>query len=279
MVDNFGQKQRAFEIAANAVADARASGDASTLAHALTVYARVASVTGRLDEMERALIEAETIPAPSAALRIALRETQAFLGLAKGDLEAAARAYDLQRQENRALGNARGELAAASNLAETEHYRGETRHAIAIVREAIAIARSGKHASLLASHLQNLANYLVALGELPEAVIAAREAIELRAAREPDHPMVSAVLETLALAHALRGDVARAASLEGYADRAFARHGYNREFTEAATCGRLTALLREQLSPGELARKFAEGAALQPEAAIALALATDLRAG
>jgi len=272
LVDNFGQKQRAFEIAAGAVADARASGDASTLAHALTVYARVASVTGRLDEMERALLEAEAIPAPSAALRIALREAHAFLGLAKGDLEAAARAYDQQRKENRALGNARGELSAAANLAETEHYRGDTQRAIAIVREAIPIARSGKHVSLLASHLQNLASYLVAVDELPEAVAAAREAIVIRAAQEPDHPMVSVVLEALALVHALRGDFARAASLEGYAERAFARHGYDREFTEATTSKRLTALLREGLGPEKLARLLAEGATLQPEAAIALAL-------
>ncbi|MFZ0681258.1 MAG: hypothetical protein WAM84_00095, partial [Candidatus Cybelea sp.] len=75
-----------------------------------------------------------------------------------------------------------------------------------------------------------------------------------------------------ALAVALRGDLARAATLEGYADAAFERQGYEREFTETTTHVRLAAILREGLALDELARPMAEGAALTPEAAIALAL-------
>ena len=67
-----------------------------------------------------------------------------------------------------------------------------------------------------------------------------------------------------ALVFALREDLARAATLEGYADAAFARHGYEREFTETTTYARLTALLREELAPDELARLTTEGAALTP---------------
>jgi hypothetical protein len=63
--------------------------------------------------------------------------------------------------------------------------------------------------------------------------------------------------------------------LEGYADAALQRHGFPREFTETTTHDRLTALLRERLAPGELARLIAEGAALTPQAAIALALEED----
>jgi hypothetical protein len=86
-----------------------------------------------------------------------------------------------------------------------------------------------------------------------------------------DHVAVS--IEHLALVFAVRGDHAGAATLEGYADAALQLSGYPREFTETTTCDRLTALLRETLAPDELARLLAEGAALTPEAAIALALA------
>jgi len=44
---------------------------------------------------------------------------------------------------------------------------------------------------------------------------------------------------------ALRGDLARAATLEGYAGAASRRHGIEREFTETTTFNRLTALLLE----------------------------------
>lgn len=133
-------------------------------------------------------------------------------------------------------------------------------------------ARSGADKNLLAGFLHNLAGYLVAVDDLPGAVAAAREAIRIRAAREPDHPYVAIAIEHLALVGALRGDAAGAASLEGYADAAFGRHGYPRSFTETTTYDRLTALLRDGHAPDELARLIAEGAALTPHAAIALAL-------
>ena len=107
--------------------------------------------------------------------------------------------------------------------------------------------------------LINLAGYLVAVDDLPGAAAAAREAIGIRAAREPDHAHVAVAIEHLALVFALRGDHARAAILEGYADAAFARHGFEREFTETTTHDRLTALLREELAPDELARLTAGG--------------------
>ncbi len=175
-------------------------------------------------------------------------------------------------KSGRSLGNARGEQIAALNLAEIEHARGQTQRAIAIVRETLPAARSGADKTLLGNLLHNLAGYLVAVDDFPGAAAAAREAIGIRAAREPDHAQVAIAIEHLALVFALRGELARAASLEGYADAALQRHGYPREFTETTTHDRLNALLREELAPDELARLSAEGAALTPEAAIALAL-------
>jgi hypothetical protein len=110
------------------------------------------------------------------------------------------------------------------------------------------------------------------MDDLPAAVAAARESIGIHAAREPDHTHFAIAIEHLALVFALQGDHARAGALEGYADAAFTRHGFEREFTERTTHDRLMALLRESLASNELARLTAEGAALTPEAPIAFAL-------
>ncbi len=272
LLSDSGHKVRGFELATQAIEQARMSGDASSLAELLRRYAEGAVFFRRFDDAERALIEAEAIPAISANLRINLLGTRALLGEFRGDLETAARMREQLRNEHRSLGNARGEQISAINLAEIEHMRGQTQRAIAIVRETLVTARTGTDNAMLALLLNNLAGYLAAADDLPGAVAAARESIGIRAEREPDHVHAAMAIEHLALVVALHGDHVRAATLDGYADAAFARHGYEREFTETTSHDRLTALLRERLAPGELARLIAEGAALTPEAAIALAL-------
>jgi predicted ATPase len=272
LLDASGHRLRAFELATQAVEQARASGDAAVLARALQRYASAAVFLQRFDDTETALTEAEAIPAPTARLRITLLGVRAQLSRIRGDLETAAHTFEQLRKENRALGNIRGEQNAALNLAEVEHARRETQHAIAILRETLPALRSGTDTNLLIMLLVNLAGYLAAVDDLPGAVAAAREAIEINAAREPDHAYVAVAIEHLALVFTLRGDRARAATLDGYADAALARHGFPREFTETTTHDRLTAFLRERLAPDELARLIAEGAALTPQAAIALAL-------
>lgn len=111
------------------------------------------------------------------------------------------------------------------------------------------------------------------MNDASEAAAAAREAIGIYAAREPDHVFVAVTIEHLAFAAALSGDASRAAVLEGYADAALARHRFVRELTEKTTYDGLTSLLRNEIAPEELARLVGEGAALAPESAVALALA------
>ena len=89
---------------------------------------------------------------------------------------------------------------------------------------------------------------------------------------------MAAVLEHLALAFALRGDFARAATLEGYASAAFVRHGFLPEANETKTLDRLTALLKDGLAAEEIERLITAGAALVPDAAVALALEDAYRA-
>ncbi len=267
-----GQRVRAFELATQAVEHARASGDNSLIAAALGQYAQTATMLDRLDDAERALNEAEAIPGNSPQIRITLLGRRAAFSQCRGDLDTAARMWEQLRAENHALGNTGTEHLVALNLAECEHARGNTRRAIAIVREVFHDARSGDDEKLGANLLLNLAEYLAAIGEFPGAAAAAREAMEIYDASEPDHAYVGIAIELVALVAALLGNLSRAAILEGYADAALQRHGCPRGFTEIATYDRLIALLRETLSPEDLARLTTEGTALTPEAAIALAL-------
>jgi predicted ATPase/class 3 adenylate cyclase len=265
-------KLRAFELATHAIEHARASGDDSSLAWALQRYAWAAAILGQLDDAELALTQVESIPATSAALRMDLLITRALISESRGDLDMSARLHEEFRKEARSLENPRGEQIAMINLAAVEQARGQTQRAIAISREVLPALRSGADKNLLGILLLNLAGYLAADGDFPGVAEAAREALGIRAARDPDHAHVAIAIDQVALVVALRGDRARAAILESYADAAFARHGHLRDITDTATHSRLTTLLREELAPEELARLTAEGAALTPAAAIALAL-------
>jgi predicted ATPase/class 3 adenylate cyclase len=271
LLGDLGRKSRALAVATEAVAHARASDDPLTLADALLQFANRATFAQRLDEAEGALSEAEAIPYASARLRLALIDTRATLSAIRGDLETAARMREQLRKEQQSLGNAPGVLGSSQNLAEIEHARGHTQRAIAMIREILPAVRSGANKSRRANVLANLAGYLVAIDELPEAASAAREGLSVFAKTEPDHTYAALALGHLALVFALRDDLTRAATLQTYVDVAFARHGFEREYTERTTHERLSTLLHERLAPDERERLFAYGAALGPEAAISLA--------
>jgi hypothetical protein len=163
-------------------------------------------------------------------------------------------------------------MVAAFNLAEVEHARHRTQHAVALVNEILPGVRRGPDKLLLANALANLAGYLVALDDPRAAVQSARETIEIVAPTEPDHTYVPIAIEHIALARALLGEAHRAATLEGYCAAAFERVRFAREWTERTTHARLSELLASALTPEELAKLTAEGAALTPEQAIALAI-------
>jgi hypothetical protein len=148
--------------------------------------------------------------------------------------------------------------------------RGQTRRAIALVREILAM-RSGMNARLESNLRSNLAGYLITVGDLFDAAEEARATLRLLAG-SADESQVAISLEHLALVFALRGDLACAATLEGYSDATFVRYGSERETTERTTHDRLILVLQQQLAPNERKRLTAQGAALTSEAAIALAL-------
>lgn len=267
-----GDRAFALELATQAVALARSSADPSSHAMALRQYALTALHLRRLDDAERALAQGEAIEGISSNIRRGLLENRAHLSLLRGDLETAARAWEQLRQEYRALGEIRAELVVTFDLAEVEHARDATPRAIALVRDALPAVRAVSDTALLANALYNLAGYCVAVDDLQGAFAAARESIGIRSVTEPDHSYVALAIYELALAFALRGESARAATLHGYAESALRRRGFELQLVQKKTHDRLTTLLRDAIAPDERARLTAEGAALAPDAAIALAL-------
>jgi hypothetical protein len=275
MLGSASRKMRSLECSLTAIAYARESGDGQTLADALSSHAWANLTLSRPADAESALADAERIAGASTRLRLELLRERAFLSFLQQDVEAAVNIWERLRKEHRSLGNAHAEQRTVLNLAEGEHGRGGTPRAISLVREILA-RRSAGMAERIRTNLQsNLAGYLVADGDLLGAAEAAREVISLCAESDPGQAQASITIEHLALVLALRGDLARAATLEGYAAAAFLRYGFERESTERKTFARLSSILHEQLAPDELVRLSAEGSTLNPEAAAALALELD----
>jgi len=272
LLSDAGQRAKAMDLAAEAVALARAGATANVLVRAIESYAINLGRARRFEEADRALAEAEAIPNPPALLRLRLLSTRSFLNLFLGDLDGAASAYEQLRGEHRKVGNARFVRTITLSLAEVEHARGFTERSVALLRDVVPEARAGGDRGMFATMLANFAGYLVAVNETAAAIDVAREAIRELAARDPESYNLAVSAEHLALALALEGDCERAARLSGYADATFARAHFEREFTETTTYDRLRDLLCDSLDEQHLASLVAEGAALPPEDAIALAL-------
>ncbi len=268
---NSGKMTLAFEIATQALEHARACGEPHVLAKALLIRTRTAIDLGRLEDAAADHSEVQAITSIPLLVNLDMLANRAALAAARGDLEAAAKTYEDLHRRFRSMGDTSNEGSTANYLAENFHARGHTERAIAIVREYLPKIRSGSDRSLL-MFMTNLAGYSAAIDDHQSAMSAAREVIATLASLDLDHAFLDASMEHLALAMALRGDLSRAATLEGYANAAIERNGLGRGFTETTTYDRLSARLRESLAPEELARLTTEGAALTPEAAVALAL-------
>ena len=235
MLLHAARTERALELATQAVAYARAGGDGPTLADALQKYALINVGFGSRVDAEKALVEGESIPDASAYVRLQLMLARAQLSYAKGEAETAVRIFEQLRQQHRSLGNTHNEVVSVLIRAEIEHERGQTEKAIALTREILPQARRDREKALAGSLLVNLAGYLVAADDLPGAIEAAYDVIGPHARRELDDSHVANAIEHLALVYALRGELARASILEGYAASAFRQLGFNRLLTCAAS--------------------------------------------
>jgi len=262
--------QRASEVAAQAVAHARASGDAATLAFALSIFSFIAIFTERYEEAEAALTEAEAMPAIAFPnhLRLLLLYDRGVLSHVRSDFERAMRIFeDLYRQSQE---HSRAQMLSCIAISRVDHARGNTRSAIARVREILPAIRTGRDRQFLIWALMSLAGFLITLDDLLGVEAAAREVIGILAAANPDDASITTAIAYLACVYARRGEIVRAATLDGYVEATLRKLKFLPEGKGAQE--HLSKALRGRLAPDELARLAAQGAVLTADAAIALAL-------
>lgn len=263
---------RSREAAERSVALARAAGDRELLAWALT-HRAVADIDElRRDDAGVALAEATELFGPDVqdhqrARIVAVRHHIARL---VGDMPAALEIGEELCRLYRRIGHQSGELATMTNQAEILHGLGKTRSAIAVARQTLERTAPTDRNTRMILQL-NLCGYLAAVGDPTAARAAGRNAIGLL---KGDHVgwTIAAAIGHLALAHALSGDIPRAARLSGYWNGSSSALAVSRESTERITYELLSALLAKHLSVTELETLFHEGASLAPADAILEAL-------
>ena len=161
-------------------------------------------------------------------------------------------------------------LYAMNSLANATWALGDLESAVIAFREAIDRARNTPLANkrALGVPLGNLAAVLTEQGQLPEALVVAKEALPLLR----DVERAWTYYDGFALRLALVGKHENAARLEGFASAAFEASSRARRPNETRFRDRLLTLLRERFGPDDLRRLFAEGARLTDEAAYGIAL-------
>jgi tetratricopeptide (TPR) repeat protein len=269
--NNTGRHAQARDAGNAAVVSARASGDDSVLAAALSEHATALIFGKDLSGAQAALTEAESIGRVSPLTRAKLLEMRAHLSMEEGDLDAAERAFSQLRETFRLQRDRVAEGLFTCQLGDIAFRRGEYQRSAELLREATEHSRDRSYYPYF---LVQLGSGLICSGDVAAAGDAALEAIAIWAPREPEHVHVTQAIELLAYVTGTRGDGVRAAQLAAYAAASFSRLGYSRDFVPQAILDRLTPLLHDLLAHDELARLSAEGAALTPDAAIALARAS-----
>jgi predicted ATPase/DNA-binding winged helix-turn-helix (wHTH) protein len=250
----------------------RSLGDSVGQGHAQMRFGRVLAVMGRLDESKAAL--AEAFPALHAAAIPKLLgfyfTNAAFLKTMTGDIAGARAHYERALTLYREARYEFAERVTLDNLAELNWASGELEAAAAAFRQSIAMRRASRlgREVTLAFALVNLAGVLTELGDVDQALAAAREGLPSLA--DADRAWV--FMDHMGLRAALAGSIDNAARIAGYADHARAAKKSPREPNEARAHARLFALLRERLEDDVLATLMEEGSTMSEHEACAAAL-------
>ena len=184
---------------------------------------------------------------------------------------AEARLYNAQAQSRlKALGDRRGAAICLQYAAEFEFADGDVAAAEALASESVALFRALNGRYHLEIGLGNLAAYRLVRGDPALAAESARQALAIAEEIE-DQTGVLIAVESLALAAAELGGVETAARLSGYLEAAHRDLGLTRQETEQAIHERLVLALNA-VAPERLLRLMSQGAALDLQAAISLAL-------
>jgi hypothetical protein len=207
----------------------------------------------RFDQARPLLDEAEACEVGGFAVLLLMR-TRGLLATYVDDRAEAARIFRDVAEISRTRGEVQGQLSALGNVAEAEFARGNVDAAIEAAEATAPLFVAGG-AATAAVTLSNLAGYRLARDDVAGAREAAFAALALPV-RSQQHFFT---LEHLALAFALGGDGATAATLAAYAMREQRVRDIVGDYTERATHERLDALLARMLTPA--AREAAEALA------------------
>ena len=251
----------------------RRAGDTFGTGYSLMRLGGALARTGRLDLAQRALDGARPLLARSG-IPVAMApyfHAAGFVRKLAGDLAGARTNYENALALYRSAGCERDAAQLCGNLADTHWALGELDPAATGFREAIALMRASNMATklVLGVNLTNLAGVLVERRDFAEALIPAREGLELR----KTGGYAWGALDHLALRAALVDRCSDAARLAGYVDAVFEARGLVRQANEARARARLDQVLRDRLDTLECAALMAEGAAMSEEDACRLALA------
>jgi tetratricopeptide (TPR) repeat protein len=249
----------------------RGAGDRCGAGYSLMRLAGALARTGKLDLARRALDGARPLLARCAPGAMApYFHGAGFVCKLTGDLAGARAHYEKSLTLYRSTGCERDAVQLCGSLADTNWALGALDEAAAGFRDAIAHMRHANMGTklILGVNLTNLAGVLVERGDFEEALVAAREGLDLRKSAG----YAWGALDHLALRVALLGRSADAARLAGYVDAAFTARGVVRQTNEGRARARLGQVLGDQLDRNACAALMAEGATMSEEDACRLAL-------
>jgi predicted ATPase/DNA-binding winged helix-turn-helix (wHTH) protein len=252
----------------------RRAGDAFGTGYSLIRLANLLARTGRLDLAQQALEAAWPLLAcnPMPGVMAPYFSVAGFVRKLSGDLAGAREDHQKSLSLYRWVHAEREAAQICGTLADTTWALGDLDAAATGFREAIELMRGSNKGTklILGANLTNLAGVLIERGDFDEALIVAREGLELRLAAG----YAWGALDHLALRAALVGRLADAARLTGYVDAVFTARGLVREPNEARARTRLDNVLGDRLDTNERAALMAEGATMSEEDACQLALAS-----
>jgi predicted ATPase/DNA-binding CsgD family transcriptional regulator len=263
---------RAAQYAADGLALCRAAGDDIMVAAALDVLGLIALRAGRFDEAAGHIDEAVTVAHASGDLwneGLAQTSRGALLAV-QGKLREALQAYEAGLRLMRAVDQHWGAGRALIGLGQLAQLRGDRAAARAYYEEALPSLRAIDAGPEIARCLSGLGR--IALDQGDTAL--ARQALTESLRRSRTHGVRLGIARSLAAfaeLRAIEGDAAQAVKLGGAA--AALREAIGQAPIAGARQEQLLAPIRRKLGEQLVAQLWGEGRDMEPEAAIALALA------
>jgi len=268
---NMGEMNRALEAARLATESYRTTPTRSDLSWSRAQEAGCLLFLGHRDDARVAVEEAVEVA----------RDQQDMFRLA-GALNALALTIPIERAAERfapleesirtyRAARAEGAIVPTGNLAEAHYATGNFASALSCGLDVVAMARSNRDRSFLAGALTNVAAYALAVGDVLQAELAGREAMDVAHDIGTTHYTMCA-LQHLGSVAARRGAFVRAARLLGASNARYREFGISREFTEQSLYDRTIDEIRGALGEERFHVHLDEGATLPVERAVDEAL-------